>query len=59
MAAKTFYDVATTVRLAGEEWKENRAFCAYCQTATLASFASAALALPEAKEAARNFFGPG
>ncbi len=54
MAAKTLYDSATTVKLAREEWKENHAFCAYCQTATLASFASAAFALPEALKAARH-----
>ena len=57
LAAKTLYDAATTVKLACEEWKENRAICAYCQTATLASFASVAFALPEAVGAARNLLG--
>lgn len=54
MAAKTLYDVATTVKLAREEWKDNRALCAYCQAATLASLASATLAIPEASRAARR-----
>ena len=45
--------------LAREEWAENRAFCAYCQTATLASFASAAFALPEALRAGRHPLGRG
>ena len=57
MAAKTLYDAATTVKLAREEWQENRAFCAYCQSATLASFASVAFALPEAIRAARHLLG--
>lgn len=59
MAAKTLYDAATTVKLAREEWQENRAFCAYCQTATLASFASVAFALPEAVRATRHLLGRG
>lgn len=59
MAAKTLYDAATTVKLAREEWQDNRAFCAYCQTATLASFASAAFALPEAVRATRRLLGRG
>ena len=59
MAAKTLYDAATTVKLAREEWQENRAFCAYCQSATPASFASVAFALPEAVRAARGLLGRG
>lgn len=51
MAAKTGWDSVTTLRLAREEWAENRALCAYCQVATLASLASFALALPEAGRA--------
>lgn len=57
MAAKTLYDSATTVKLAREEWQENRAFCAYCQAATLASFASVAFALTEAIRAVRHLTG--
>lgn len=52
--AKTLYDTATATELAREEWKENRAFRAYCQTATLASVASVAFALPQAIKAARH-----
>jgi len=57
MAAKTLYDSVTALRLAREEWRDNRALCGYCQTATLASLASAALALPEALAAARHLAG--
>jgi uncharacterized membrane protein len=56
-AAKTAYDAATTVKLGREEWAENKALCFYCQVATLASFASLALALPEAVRAARHLLG--
>lgn len=51
LAAKTLYDAGVTVKLAKEEWEDNQALCAYCQTATIASFASAMLSLPEAAEA--------
>jgi hypothetical protein len=47
MGAKLVTDVVVAVELAREEWQENRAFCTYCQIATLCSFASLALALPE------------
>jgi len=57
LALKTLYDTGTALELAREEWKENRAFCAYCQAATLASAASVALALPEALRAARHLLG--
>lgn len=54
LAAKTLYDAVTTIKLAREEWADNRALCAYCQLATVASFVSAALALPEASRALRT-----
>jgi uncharacterized membrane protein len=54
LAAKTGWDTLTALKLAREEWGENRALCAYCQVATLASLASLALALPEAGRAARG-----
>lgn len=57
LAAKTLYDTATALKLAQEEWAENRALCGYCQAATLASLASVALAVPEAVEAARHLAG--
>jgi hypothetical protein len=51
------YDAATALRLGQEEWAKNKALCGYCQTATLASLASVALALPEAIEALRHLQG--
>jgi uncharacterized membrane protein len=52
--AKTVFDSALALKLAQEEWAENKALCAYCQAATLASLASVALAAPEAVSAFRN-----
>ena len=57
MAGKAAYDVATAAELAREEWGGNRALCAYCQAATVASLAAAALALPEALRAAQSLAG--
>jgi Vitamin K epoxide reductase family len=57
LAAKTLYDSYVAIKLGREEWQDNRALCDYCQTATLASLASAGLALPEAVEAARTLLG--
>lgn len=51
MGLKILGDVAVALELGREEWAENQALCAYCQVATLASIASAALALPEVREA--------
>ena len=56
-AAKTLYDAATALNLAREEWDENRAFCAYCQAATVTTLLAAALALPEAARAIRGLGG--
>jgi uncharacterized membrane protein len=56
-ALKTLADSALAVKLAREEWGDNRALCAYCQVATACSLASAVLALPEAAEAVRNLLG--
>jgi uncharacterized membrane protein len=47
MGVKTLIDAAVSLQLANEEWQENRAFCEYCQVATLCSLASVALAVPE------------
>ena len=44
---KTLADTAVAAELGREEWKENKALCAYCQAATLCSLASVALAIPE------------
>jgi Vitamin K epoxide reductase family len=57
LSAKTIFDSALALKLAREEWRENRALCAYCQAATLASLASVAVAAPEAIQAARNLLG--
>lgn len=56
-AAKALFDAATTVKLGREEWKENKAFCAYCQAATVASFATVAATLPEGIRAVRRLAG--
>jgi uncharacterized membrane protein len=54
LGLKTLGDVGLDVQLAREEWRENRAFCAYCQVATLLSVASAAIAAPDAVRALRR-----
>ena len=56
-AAKAAYDVAVALKLAREEWAENRALCVYCQFATVCSAAAAVLATPEAAEAAGRLLG--
>ena len=55
--AKAVADVAVNLKLAREEWKENKALCGYCQTATLASVVSLVLAVPEAVDAWRVLRG--
>jgi hypothetical protein len=57
MTAKVAGDVVTDLVLAREEWRENRALCAWCQAATGMSVASLALALPEARRAWRHLRG--
>lgn len=57
--AKTVYDVVTCLKLGVEEYQDNKALCAYCQAATVASIASAALALPEAVRAVNHLLGGG
>ena len=57
LLAKTLGDVATNLMLAKEEWKENKALCFYCQTATVASIATVVLAVPEAVTAIKNLIG--
>lgn len=59
MGLKILGDAATSLQLAREEWGENKALCAYCQCATLASLASVALAVPEVLRAARTLHGRG
>jgi uncharacterized membrane protein len=57
LSGKTFYDLLTNLFLAKEEWKYNKAFCGYCQSATVASLISFIVAIPEAREAVRNLRG--
>lgn len=47
MGIKLLIDGVVAAELAREEWSENKAFCEYCQVATVCSFASLALAVPE------------
>lgn len=56
MGLKTIADTATNLKLAQEEWQDNRAFCAYCQAASVLSLATVALAVPEMIRGFRNLF---
>ncbi|MBF2046789.1 vitamin K epoxide reductase family protein [Leptolyngbya sp. NK1-12] len=57
MGVKLLIDAIAAVELAREEWSENKAFCEYCQVATLCSFASLALAAPEVITAVQTLLG--
>jgi uncharacterized membrane protein len=57
MGVKTLIDAAIALKLANEEWSENRAFCEYCQVATLCSLASVALSVPEMVTAVNTLLG--
>ncbi|MBD2464251.1 vitamin K epoxide reductase family protein [Oscillatoria sp. FACHB-1407] len=57
MGVKILFDAITAAELAREEWSENKAFCEYCQVATLCSFASLALAAPEVMTAVQSLLG--
>ena len=57
MGIKILVDCVTNVELAREEWSENKAFCEYCQVATVSSFASLILAAPEIMTAIRTLLG--
>lgn len=57
MGAKILVDSIAAAELAREEWSENKAFCEYCQVATLCSFASLALAAPEVMTAIQTLMG--
>ncbi|HEX8237682.1 MAG TPA: vitamin K epoxide reductase family protein [Abditibacteriaceae bacterium] len=56
LGLKTVLDTVTAVELGREEWKENKALCAYCQVATICSVISVALTAPEAVRAAKSLF---
>jgi uncharacterized membrane protein len=57
MGVKLVLDGVTNVELAREEWSENKAFCEYCQVATVCSIASIVLAVPEVMTAFRTLLG--
>lgn len=57
LLAKLLFDSATTIQLAQEEWAENKALCFYCQTASLFTYISVLLAIPEALRGLANLFG--
>ncbi|HZG65643.1 MAG TPA: vitamin K epoxide reductase family protein [Herpetosiphonaceae bacterium] len=57
MGLKTVIDSLTALELAREEWNENKAFCAYCQVATLCSLLSVALSMPEMESAIQTLRG--
>lgn len=54
MGLKTIADTATNLKLAREEWQTNKALCFYCQTATVLSAVTVALAFPEMLRAFRK-----
>ena len=57
MGIKLLFDGITNAELAREEWSENKAFCEYCQVATVCSIASIVLAVPEVLIAVRTLLG--
>ncbi|MDQ3035699.1 MAG: vitamin K epoxide reductase family protein [Myxococcota bacterium] len=57
MAAKTTVDAALSIALARRSWTQLGAFCFYCQVSMVCSIASAVLAAPEARRAARSLRG--
>jgi uncharacterized membrane protein len=57
MGAKLLYDTTQVVNLGREEWQENKALCFYCQSASLATIVSLALAVPEVIQAAQALLG--
>mgnify|MGYP000589601338 CR=1 FL=1 len=59
MGIKILTDGIVSAELAREEWSENKAFCEYCQVATVCSFASLVLAVPEMVTATRILLGRG
>jgi Vitamin K epoxide reductase family len=57
MGIKILIDSGVSLELAREEWSENKAFCDYCQVATVCSVASLVLAIPEVLTAIRTLLG--
>lgn len=52
-AAKAGFDLALCLIFARREWRDNKAFCSWCQVATGVSALTFALTLPEALRALR------
>lgn len=59
LAAKVAFDAAVAAKYTIEEWKGYRAFCFWCLVASTATFASVALAIPEARRSMRNWASTG
>jgi len=57
MGVKILIDGIVSAELAREEWSENKAFCEYCQVATVCSIASIVLAVPEVVTAVGTLLG--
>ncbi len=54
LAAKTSIDAAQAAKLTYDQFAKHKAACSWCLIAAAATFVSAALALPEARVAARE-----
>jgi len=57
MAAKTTFDAVQAARLTYDQYAKHRAACMWCLITSAATFASAALAMPEALAAFRQLRG--
>ena len=57
LAAKTVLDALQAGKLTVDQWTKHRAFCVWCLIAAGCTFATVALALPEARAALRNVRG--
>jgi uncharacterized membrane protein len=51
LAGKIAFDVATAAKLSIDQWTQHKAFCFWCLVAAAATFATAPLAIPEARTA--------
>lgn len=58
-AVKAWGDLLFALKLAGEEYRDNRALCSWCQVATLLTAGTAVLTVPEARAAGRTLAGQG
>jgi len=58
LAAKVGFDAVLAAKYTIDEWKGHRVFCFWCLVASTATFASVALAIPEAGRSMRNWVSP-